>query len=112
MLRELGYSVAEATDGDSGLSAAASEAPALAILDLGLPGRSGLELAAAMKSDPTLASIPLIALSGWGQERDKAASLAAGFAEHLVKPVAPEVLAEVIERHLLRPALPATPPGS
>ncbi|MDQ6685599.1 MAG: ATP-binding protein [Pseudomonadota bacterium] len=112
LLRDLGYIVAEAADGDSGLSAATHDPPALAILDLGLPGLSGLELAAAMKSDPALASIPLIALSGWGQEHDRAASLAAGFVEHLVKPVAPELLAAAIERHLQRQAAPAAPLAS
>jgi len=64
--------------------------------DLGLPDRSGLELIGELRSRGL--RIPAIALSGYGQERDIQQSLAAGFVEHLVKPVNPKHLMQAIRR--------------
>ena len=69
------------------------------VMDLGLPGKSGFQVATEFRALP-LRHVPLIALSGFGREPDRAAALAAGFDAHLVKPVALAELARVIEAQL------------
>ena len=96
-LRLMGYSVVEAADGDEALRAAVALAPDIVVMDLGLPGKSGHQVAAEMRSTPALKHVPLIALSGYGQVRDKQDSVAAGFNQHLVKPVPPDALAQAID---------------
>jgi CheY-like chemotaxis protein len=83
-------------DGPSALSAVHSFHPQVAILDIGLPGMSGLELASAFRNDPQLRDIRLIALTGFGQAEDRRRSMEAGFDEHLVKPVSYSKLNEVL----------------
>ena len=78
-------------------------------MDLGLPGRNGYAIAAEMGALPALRGVPLIALSGYGQPADRAASLAAGFSTHLVKPVDMQALAQAIEAQVTGQA--ATPPA-
>lgn len=104
LLRLTGYSVTEAADGDEALRAATSAVHDIAVMDLGLPGKSGFQVAAAMRETPALQHTPLIALSGYGQDRDKKASRAAGFDDHLVKPVEPDALMLAIQRQLARRA--------
>ena len=100
ILRGLGYSVTEAADGDEAVQMARARVPAVVVMDLGLPGKTGLQVAGELKSVPALKHVPLIALSGYGQDRDKNASRAAGFADHLVKPVSLEALAAAIEHQV------------
>ena len=102
LLRSLGHEVAEAGDGIAALESARRRTPDVIVMDLGLPGKSGMEVAAEIKALPTLRHVPLIALSGYGQERDRTEALAAGFDEHLVKPVTLGELASAIELHKLR----------
>ncbi|KQV49483.1 hypothetical protein ASC95_17975 [Pelomonas sp. Root1217] len=73
-------------DGIAALTALRSRAPALAVLDIGMPGLNGYELARALKADPLTSSIRLVAVTGWGQPSDRQAASDAGFDEHLVKP--------------------------
>jgi CheY-like chemotaxis protein len=68
----------------------------IALLDIGLPGMSGLELARAIRADASLAGILLVAVTGWGQDDDLRRSREAGFDGHLTKPTEAEELAEVI----------------
>jgi CheY-like chemotaxis protein len=86
-LRSFGHEVETAQDGPEALRVAASFRPHTAILDLGLPVMDGYELAVKLRE--LLASCPprLVALTGYGQESDKARSREAGFDVHLVKPV-------------------------
>lgn len=78
---------------------AADDDPAeVYILDIGLPGMSGHELARRLRVHPRTTNSTLLALSGYGQAADVAASLAAGFEEHFVKPVDPERLLAVLRR--------------
>lgn len=100
LMRSIGYAVTEAGDGNSALSSALSQVPDVIVMDLGLPNKSGYIVAAELKGMPSLRHVPLIALSGYGQPGDRVASSAAGFAEHLVKPVAIEALARAIETQL------------
>ena len=82
-----GHDVRVATDGESGLAAAREFLPETVLLDLGLPGLTGYEVARSIRREPRLAGARLIALTGYGQESDRRASVEAGFDAHLVKPV-------------------------
>ncbi len=88
------------TFGDAELALlAADEDPAdVYILDIGLPGMSGLELARRLRLHPRAAGAMLLALSGYGQSADVEASRVAGIEEHLVKPVDPERLLTALRR--------------
>jgi PAS domain S-box-containing protein len=92
VLRSGGHSVAVAYTPEDALLVFAQQRIDLAILDIGLPGISGHELADAMRDTGCNADARYVALSGFGQELDKERSAAAGFAAHLVKPLAPEAL--------------------
>jgi signal transduction histidine kinase len=87
LLRSVGHEVRTAHDGPSGLELVARFQPEVAILDIGLPGMDGYELAAAIRESGT-ESIRLMALTGYGQQQDVARAEKAGFAAHFVKPVA------------------------
>ncbi|MEO8681344.1 MAG: ATP-binding protein [Vicinamibacterales bacterium] len=98
LLRSVGYEVASAGDGDGALEAFAAVRPDLAILDIGLPGMDGYELARRLRDAAAPRSVRLVALTGYGQARDRARALAASFDEHLVKPVLPARLFDVVEQ--------------
>jgi PAS domain S-box-containing protein len=87
LLRLLGHDVAAAHSGPEGLEIARSFRPRFVLLDIGLPGMSGYEVAQRLKGDPELREVVIIGVSGYGQEDDKRRSRAAGFDHHLVKPV-------------------------
>jgi signal transduction histidine kinase/CheY-like chemotaxis protein len=91
-LDALGYRVQTAADGGAGLELARRDPPEVAILDIGLPVMDGFELARRMRQDPRLAGTRLVALTGYGQPTDRSQALAAGFDEHLVKPIDVEAL--------------------
>ena len=70
----------------------------MAFIDIGLPGMNGFELAQCMRADPSLAGIELIALTGYGQQEDRIQSRAAGFSQHLVKPIDAATLNEILRQ--------------
>jgi CheY-like chemotaxis protein len=86
-----------AYDGPEAVTAAADFRPDVVLMDIGLPGLSGLDAARAIRREPWAAGTVLIALSGWGQEADRQRSREAGFQHHLVKPVDHEVLSKILE---------------
>jgi signal transduction histidine kinase/ActR/RegA family two-component response regulator len=86
LLHGLGHDVRTAHSAAEALDTAREFRPELGFLDLGLPDSSGYEVAAALRAQPETAATVLVALSGWGQERDRQQSRDAGFAMHLVKP--------------------------
>jgi CheY-like chemotaxis protein len=86
-LRLLGHEPATAGDGVAALALAPSVKPRLALLDIGLPGMDGYELGRRLRELPGLESLELVALTGYGQASDRERSRAAGFSQHLVKPV-------------------------
>jgi CheY-like chemotaxis protein/anti-sigma regulatory factor (Ser/Thr protein kinase) len=94
MLELAGHTVCTATEGNTGLATLIETRPDAAIVDIGLPGINGYELAA--RSRAAGYGGILIALSGYGQEADRRHSLAAGFDAHMVKPVDPRRLAHVL----------------
>jgi CheY-like chemotaxis protein len=95
LLRHAGHDVEVATSPEEALVAAARFAPQVAILDLAMPRMDGYDLAARLPEPRPV----LVAVTGFGTERDRARSLAAGFVEHLAKPADPERLLAVIEEH-------------
>jgi signal transduction histidine kinase/CheY-like chemotaxis protein len=97
MLASHGYRVAVAMDGYEGLRMAMAEAPDIALIDIGLPGIDGYEVARRLRADPQTCHVRMIALTGYGLEADQQSAIDAGFDMHLVKPVELERLIEAIE---------------
>ncbi|WP_050986091.1 PAS domain S-box protein [Schlesneria paludicola] len=96
MLKTLGQNVEVEFDGSSAIARATAEDFDLIFLDIAMPGMSGLEAARQMRSIPVLADVMLIALTGFGQEEDRAHSLEAGFNEHLIKPTSLDALRDML----------------
>ncbi|MES2346022.1 MAG: response regulator [Pseudomonadota bacterium] len=96
MLSCYGYEVQAAADGLQGLEAAGRFLPELALVDIGLPGIDGYEVARRLRADPATRHMRLIALTGYGQAEDLRRVMEAGFDRHLVKPVDIDQLMEVI----------------
>jgi PAS domain S-box-containing protein len=97
LLRMLGHSVETAHDGHSALQAARTFHPEVVLLDIGLPGMSGYEVAKALRAEFGLERHLLVALTGYGQEEDRRKSDASGFDRHLVKPVDPGTLIALLD---------------
>ena len=97
LLRHVGHEVKVAQDGPGALELAARFDPEVAVLDIGLPVMDGYELAAALKAREEAGPIRLIALTGYGQEKDRQRSREAGFDAHLVKPVEIDALLAALE---------------
>jgi PAS domain S-box-containing protein len=87
LLRARGHDVQIVHDGDSAISAAKEFGPDVVLLDLGLPGMDGYEVAQQLRADAELSQPTIIAISGYGQEEDRRRSSEAGIDHHLVKPV-------------------------
>jgi CheY-like chemotaxis protein len=93
MLLELsGHEVFLAHDGVTALALVAEKRPHVALLDIGMPGMDGYEVAASVRAETWGSAITLIAITGWGQEDNKRAAQAAGFDHHLTKPMDSAVL--------------------
>lgn len=101
LVEQSGHDVRTAYDGPSVLEAALDYRPNVVLLDIGLPGLSGFEVAKQLRRQPTLQNVVLVAMTGYGQESDRQRSKEAGFDHHLVKPggfgAVLEVLASVAE---------------
>ena len=96
LLKALGAEVHVVYDGMAALKALSVFEPALVLLDLGMPGMDGYEVARQIRQQHRFRDVTLIALTGWGQEEDRRRSRAAGFDHHLVKPVDPDVLQRML----------------
>ena len=96
LLRLAGHEVRIATNGRAALALANAFRPAAALLDIGMPGLNGYEVARAVRAEPWGKDMRLIALTGWGQDEDKRQARAAGFDHHLTKPVGYENLQELL----------------
>jgi signal transduction histidine kinase/ActR/RegA family two-component response regulator len=92
LLEVLGHRVRTVGDGVAALEAARANVPDVMLVDIGLPGIDGYEVARRVRRDPDLEQTVLIALTGYGREEDRARALAAGFDYHLVKPLSPDAL--------------------
>jgi PAS domain S-box-containing protein len=96
LLRRLGHQVHTACDGEEAIAAVAALRPDLVLLDIGLPGLDGYEVARQIRQQPGGHGIVLVALTGWGQEDDRRRSREAGFDHHLVKPIDLDALLELL----------------
>ena len=103
-----GHQVCVAHDGPSALEVAARECPEAYILDIGLPGMDGMELARRLRERPQSAGAWLVALTGYGQQADREKSAQAGFDEHFIKPVEADGLRASLARMQRRPERPAS----
>ena len=96
LLRLNGHTVETANDGMAALQQSLAFAPEVVILDIGLPGMSGYEVAERIRRSPGGAKLTLIALTGWGRNEERAQAFAAGFDHHLTKPVSVEELQQLL----------------
>ena len=102
MLESSGHDASSASDGLSGVEAVLSVRPDVAFIDVGLPGLDGYQVVAALLArDPHLAT-RLIALTGYGRPKDRERALAAGFDQHVVKPVTSGELLKLVEPRAAR----------
>lgn len=91
------YQTRTVHDGSAVLAAAIAFQPDVILLDIGLPGLSGYEVAAQLRGDPRFARTLLIAVTGWGAEQDRRRTQEAGFDHHLTKPIDFSVLASLLQ---------------
>lgn len=111
VLEQADYSTRVAYDGVSALALAETFRPQIALLDIGLPSMSGLELARRIRAQSWGASVRLIAVTGWAQENDRRKSVEAGFDEHFTKPVDPDQLLVSIAGYAPSSSGAAQPPA-
>ena len=97
LFKLLGADVCTANDGPGALEALQTYRPSVALIDIGMPGMDGYEVARQARRQFSSGDVTLIALTGWGQEEDRRRSKEAGFDHHLVKPVDPSALQVLLE---------------
>jgi CheY-like chemotaxis protein len=100
ILERKGYLVVDVSNGEEAIQKADSERPDLILLDMVMPGKSGLEVCKILKSQPKTKQIPVVIFTVLGRDVDKQLSKDAGADGHLLKPFTPEDLIAEIEKHL------------
>jgi CheY-like chemotaxis protein len=98
LLRLDGHEVQVANNGAEALAVFDRMRPDVAILDIGMPGLSGYEVARKIREREAGDKVMLIAVTGWGQDADKTRASEAGFDHHFTKPVEPEALSALLAR--------------
>jgi len=96
LLTIMGHDVRTAYDGQEAIELAAQYRPEVVLLDIGLPAKSGYDVARELRNAHDRSQLILIAVSGYGQDDDRRRGREAGFDHHLVKPVRPEELKAII----------------
>ena len=96
VLELMGHETRTAHDGIAAVEAAAEMRPEVVLLDIGLPRMNGYDAARKIRQQPGGETIFLIALTGWGQDEDRQRSADSGFDLHMVKPVDPAALANLL----------------
>ncbi len=96
LITRLGHDVQKAWDGPTAIDRAGSYRPDVVLLDLGLPGMSGIDVALALRKRPGAAGIRIVALTGWGRDEDRRQTREAAFDYHLTKPADPEILEQML----------------
>lgn len=91
-LQRAGHKVIEAVDGDDALAKLQEETPDLALLDIMMPRRTGIEVCRALREDPTTAELPVILLTAKAQEADLERGFEAGANDYITKPFSPREL--------------------
>jgi two-component system CheB/CheR fusion protein len=103
LLTRSGFEVRTAADGLTAVDLINAFAPHAALVDVGLPGIDGFEVARRVRTSSTSQNVTMIALTGYGQQSDRATAIKAGFDAHLVKPVRLEQLLAIIASHEREP---------
>ena len=96
LLKMLGHAVFIAHNGPAALESARTMLPEIILLDIGLPGMNGYEVARKLRQQPEIETVLLVAVTGYGQEEDRRRSKNAGFDRHLVKPLTPDDLDKLL----------------
>ena len=94
-----GFDIDEASDGDQALAAVQDERPDLVLLDMSIPGATGSEVLAAVKSDPATSEVRVIVVTATGEE-GRAAAMTAGADHYFTKPFSPIALLQAVEEVL------------
>ncbi|MEJ0007919.1 MAG: ATP-binding protein [Steroidobacteraceae bacterium] len=105
LVRSWGHQVADAADGLSAITRAEKFDPEIALVDIGMPGMNGYQLARHLRAVPRYAGLQLVAMTGFGREEDRNAALAAGFNNHLVKPLGIDELKALLEKSAAKGAV-------
>lgn len=100
VLKTRGYHLREAMSGEAALEAMADERPALVLMDVQMPGLSGIDVARAIRAMPVMADVPLIAITAMAMKGDREAILAAGFNDYVAKPYKMGELLALVARWL------------
>ena len=96
LLTATGHQTQVAYDGPNAITAVRAFRPEVVLLDIGLPGMSGLEVARHLRREPKGSKLLVVAVTGYDQAEDRLQSKEAGFDHHLVKPVSPQALEELL----------------
>ena len=99
LLEVFGHEVRVARDGPAALELACADVPDVMLVDVGLPGMDGCEIARRARLTPALREVWLVAFTGYGSDGDRQRTLVAGFDLHLTKPVDPTSLRVLLVRH-------------
>ena len=100
LLERHGYSVVCASDGQRGLEMVKSLTPVLILLDIQLPTMDGYAVARALRADPSLRDIPIVAVTSYAMPGDQEKAMASGCTGYIEKPIDPETFVSSMERHL------------
>jgi CheY-like chemotaxis protein len=100
LLESRGWEMVHAEDGPTGVALAAQVEPVLILLDIQLPGMDGYAVAHALRADPKLGAIPIVAVTSYAMAGDRERCLAAGCNGYIEKPIDPQTFADEVERYV------------
>ena len=108
LLTKHGFDVIAARGGREGIDIARAANPDLILLDIQLPEMSGHDVARAIRGDPRLASVPIVAVTSYAMPEDREQALAAGCTGYIEKPINPDTFVTQLEAYLVSGAEPAS----
>lgn len=100
LLESRGWEMVHAEDGPTGVALASQVNPALILLDIQLPGMDGYAVAHALRADPALHAIPIVAVTSYAMAGDRERCLAAGCNGYIEKPIDPQTFADEVARYV------------
>ena len=100
-LKDQGYLLREATDGKNALRIALKERPDLIIMDIQLPGLSGIEVTKKLRERPDFQQVPIVAVTAYAMKGDKEKALDIGFDAYLTKPISTQEIASLVAEMLV-----------